>query len=603
MLGLLTLVLGVVVVVSLADPGVSGEALVRAVVGGLTALGWAASAVGVGRLVLGRARLVVAFAAGLAVLGLTLLPLAVLDLLAWGWVVAAAGLLGWTRGGLEPEERPGSAVLVVAAVVAVAGGLDALAPPVDVDEIYYHLAVPQALLESGLTGGPWFPEASRPLPLALVWAAMMAVGGEAAPKLFHLVLVGGLVWEVRDVGRRELGPWAGELAALALLGSWSFVRESGLAYNDLPTALLALCALRSCLAGRTSRMALFAGAALATKYTAAGVVTAVYLLALWRGRRTPKATLVAVGGATAAALALVAPWWLRNLAEGHHPLFPYAGWPELEGFAYLYLEKYGAGREPFDFVAAAWRAFLEASPRSYTFLGRLNPVLLVLAPAAAWAALRGRARFAWLAVPIWLAWLAGPHSLRYLLPGLPVLALAAGEGLAELPRLGRVVVWLVWFAGLPSNVGPWLGTVADRAAVAVGAEEREDFLARRVMGWEALAWTRDHAPADARVALLYTWGRYYVGRPWVLGSVEDHTPTRYLVRQQGERALPTLAEAGVTHVVVGEDKPIRKVHRFLDDAAWREAFLVPREQVDRQLLGGATLVYRAGDHGVWRLLP
>ncbi len=333
------------------------------------------------------------------------------------------------------------------------------------------------------------------------------------------------------------------------------------------------------------------------------MVTAVYLLALWRGRRSPAPTLLAVGGATAVALAWVAPWWTRNALEGHHPLFPYAGWPDLEGFAYLYLEKYGAGREPLDFVAATWRAFLEASPRSYAFLGRLSPVLLVLAPAAAWAAVRGRARFVWLVVPIWVAWLAGPHSLRYLLPGLPVLALAAAEGLVELPRLGRAAAWTVWLAGLPSNVGPWLGTVADGAAAAVGVEAREDFLARRVMGWEALAWTRDHAPSDARVALLYTWGRYYVGRPWVLGSVEDHTPTRYLIRQHGDQALPVLADAGVTHLVVGEDKPIRKVHRFLDDAAWREAFGAPRDQVDRQLVAGATLVFREGDHGVWRLVP
>ncbi len=598
MLGLATALLAVVVVLGLADPGVAPEALLRALRGGAGALGWAVASVGVGRLVLRSGRVVELLAAGVAVLGLALLPLAALDLLRLGWVLGLLGVAGWSVGRVDRPSRPPAAVLVVALVFAVPGLIDALAPPVDTDELYYHLAVPQALLDRGLQGGFWFPEASRPLPLALVWGAAMGSGGEAAPKLLHLVLVFALLWEVRALGQREVGPWAGELAALALLGSWSFVRESGLAYNDLPTALFVVCALRACLDGKAGRLALFAGAALATKYTAAGAVTAIYLLALWRGFGLRR-----VAVATGLALAWVAPWWLRNVADGLHPLFPYAGWAHFDGFVFLYLEKYGAGREPMDLVAAAWRAFTEASPRSYSFLGRLNPVFLVCVPAAGVAALRGRATFAWLVVPIWLAWLLGPHSLRYLLPGLPVLALAATEGVAELPRLGRVAVLAVWVAGLPSNVGPWLDTVGDRAAVALGTEDRDDFLARNVYGWEALAWVRDQAPSDAKVALLYTWGRYYVGRPWVLGSVEDHTPTRYLVRQHGSQAIEALAAAGVTHLVVSEEKPIRKVHRFLDDAEWREAFLEPRSSVDEQLRGQATRVFRAGEHSVWRVVP
>ena len=120
-----------------------------------------------------------------------------------------------------------------------------------------------------------------------------------------------------------------------------------------------------------------------------------------------------------------------------------------------------------DFLALPWNATVHGDPYSYMFLGRITPVALVLAPAALWAWVRGER---WIAVAAlgFLGWAIGPHWLRYLLLPSAVLALAAGEGFARLPRWGQVIAVSVWVLGLPSNWGPWLEKQAP--SVALGEE-------------------------------------------------------------------------------------------------------------------------------------
>jgi hypothetical protein len=584
--------------------GLAGAALVG---GGMAATGGALlNALEPGR----PAPLAAAWALGGAALGTALLIPAMLGL-AWPGAVAPgiAALALLRRPQIAWPTAPAAAWIAGLALLAP-GLLDALAPPVDTDEIYYHLALPAMWLREGaLPGGVWVPDGSRPLSVQLVSAAALQLGGEPGPKLLAWLGAIALALAVREIGERRLRPGAGDLAALLLLGSYSALRESGLAYNNLPAALCVAWALDAALSQGESqgeapgerrgwRMALFAGAALATKYTAAAPVVGIYLL--WWRRRGLRA-VGALAALTAAALAWCVPWWLRNIAAGLHPLFPYAGWPALDGFQFMYLEKYGAGRALPDLLALPWRVTVDADPAGYSFLGRITPAGLACLPAALWAGLRGRAPVVGVAVVAAVAWAAGVHSLRLLLPAAAPLALAGAAGWALLPRWGRAAVGAVWLLGLPANLGPWLADVADRAPAAVGAEPREDLLARRIRSWPAVAWINEYTPEDARVALLFTWPRYHLERPVLLGSVEDHVPTRYLIADRGPEALAALRAEGVTYVVAHSRPFIRKTYRFLDDAAWRAQFEAPVDALSELLLAEGVLVYESGRVGVWRL--
>ncbi|MCB9764525.1 MAG: hypothetical protein H6739_32420 [Alphaproteobacteria bacterium] len=603
-LAALTLALAVAVFAYDPAPVPTVEAAARAGQGLAAALAVGLAATGLGGALLRHARLGAAFGLGAGVLGLALLPLGALGLLSpWmlaGVVVAAAS--GWLMRPRIELPRPGPLALGVLLAVALPALLSALAPPTDTDEIYQHLALPRLMLHGGgLPGGLLHPDGSRPLPIHLLFAVALGLGGEAAPKLLHLGWAGLLVATTASLGRRLLGAPAGALAALALVGSYTFTRELGLAYNNLPTALWGLLALEAALEDRRWRMACFAGMALAAKYTAAPLIVGIYLL--WWARRglraVPEMALL-----TVTALAWVAPWWLRNAATGLHPLFPYAGWPASDRFVFAYVERYGLGRDLGDLLLLPWNMTVYAETTSYTFLGRISPAGLLCLPGLVWAWLRNDSLVrpvAGVGLVAFVGWAAGPHWLRYLLPAAPVLALMVGAGYAALPRWGRAVVLAGWLAGLPSNLGPWLRLVAGDAPVAMGLQPREALLAERVPGWAAVDWVNRYAPADARVALLFAWPGYYLEKPYVLGSVEDHVPARHLLFSHGADSLRLLRELGVTHVLAGRVGFIRKSYPFLDEATFQEQFSAPEQQLQDLLLAEGVLVFESGRYGVWRL--
>lgn len=542
----------------------------------------------------------------------------VVGLLVWGLLglgIAALGALGPVGmavvGGLmlaagTQGARPALPTLhpawwLLLGLMLLPGLVHGLAPPLETDELYTHLALPAAMLrEEGLLGGVLHPQGSRPLALHLPYAFLLATGGEAAPRLFHLLIAGAVLLATGQIGERIGGPRGAVLAPLLLAGSYSFIAESGLAGNDLPTALAVLAALDAGLRGSPAGLAMAAGAALSLKYTAAGPLVGVYLVAAMPWSRRV--------GAGLAALLLVSPWWLRNAVEGLHPLFPFLGWSAPDGLRFQYLEKYGAGRSAIDFLLLPWNATMTARIESFRFLGKISPALLFLAPPALAAAVGSARRGDWQAARIWivallgcLSWALGPHWLRYLLPSLPVLAVALAVGARfQGALLGAGAALLL---GLPQSWAPLAVRVGDRAAVAFGGESRDTFLERKLDSWQTIRWANAHLPADAKVALFFEWSEYLLERPAVLGSVEDHVPSRAWLLEHGDDSLRDLQALGVTHVLRTRTRFLDKLYPFVTPAELQRSFNGPVEQLDRLLLEQATLEYQGGRTAIWRLGP
>jgi len=497
------------------------------------------------------------------------------------------------QGGPRELVAPGLAVGLALLIVAIPGLIDALAPPIETDELYYHLALPRRMLtEGGLVGGLLQPNGSRPLVLHLPYAALLAIGGE--PRLLHLALALAVVALTGSLGRELGGPKAGGAAALLLVGSWTFTHEAGLAGNNLPAALAGLVALDAALRGRWRALGVAAGVALAIKYTSAGALAGIFLVA-----RLPWRSRLLAGGV---ALLIVAPWWARNLAEGLHPLFPFAGWPL--DLRFVHLEKYGAGRAPLDLLLLPWNAVMTAEIDSFRFLGRLSPAWLAAAPLALWAAARDDTsrRVASAALAGMLLWAAGPHWLRHLLPVLPIAAVAAGLGIARVPALAPAVL-VVWVIGLPANLGPVAARAVDRGPAATGSEARAAYLDRTIDGFGVLSWGSVHLPGDARVAQVFAWRGYLMERDTLLGSVEDHVPSRVFVMTHGAGALAQLQALGATHVLTRDMKFLRKTYRFLDDDRFEREYQAPLAAWKDQLKMGATLLIQERQVQLWRLEP
>jgi hypothetical protein len=541
-----------------------------------------------------------------------LLPMAATGALRPGAVAAAGALLcaGWLLPGSPsaPTTPSRLTVLVGASLLLGPGLFIALAPPIDTDELYWHLGVPAEILRGrGLPGGWEDPLASRPLPLQLAHAALLSLGGTAGVKAFHwfgaLFLLRGIF---DGVAARAPGSAHGPALAVALLvGSWSFLAEAGLAHDNLFVALLVLAAVEAAMRCDRPRLALAIGAALAMKYTSAPAVVAALGLYGW-GRARDVGVGRALGGAAsvgALSLLLVAPWWVRNWIDGVHPLFPFAGWPADSGLVYVWPEKYGVGHGLLDWLRLPYDLVFRARTDSVVFLGRIHPAWLFAMPAVLYAGVHDRTVRALLVASgvAVTGWFLGAQWMRHLLPVAPLLGLGWGLGLARLPDRVLQPAWIAWLLLLPTQTLDLFVSGADAVPVATGRESRESFLGRQVRGWPAIAWVNAHTPPEARIALLFTGDRFLVERHVVLGSVEDHTPSRFLLWSYEHRALEHLRAIGVDYVLVQRVGFLAKTYPFLTPAAFDLQLREPERTLARALADQATLVFEEGRHAVWAL--
>jgi hypothetical protein len=512
-------------------------------------------------------------------------------LLAAGWLVRPALA--------RPELGP--AVSVLGGVIGLVLVLPALGPPIGTDALYTHVGLPaQMLMDGSLAGGLLHPQASRPLLVHLPYAAVLHAGGSSAPAVLHLLLGMALLGLLVQIGEHHLGKRStGIAAALLLLGSWTFASELIRPGTDIVAALATLVALDAALRGQARGLALAAGTALSIKYTTAGALLGIFLVA-----RLPWRSRVLAG---IAAMSCLLPWWGRNLAQGLHPLFPFAGWPETSvPIAFQYLEKYGAGREALDLALLPWRVFMDAERDGFRFMGQLSPAFMVLLPFGLWAS-RGSdntRRIAIASVLGALAWAAGPHWLRYLIPTLPLLALLGGASLlSRAPRVLIVSALGVGLIGLPANTLDVLQTAGDRAAVVTGEESATDYLSRKHHGYGAIQWANAHLPEDARVAMLFTWDGALLQRRQLIGSVEDHIPTRHWILQHSSNSLQALADAGATHALVRRARFLPNAYPFLSESERIEHLVQPVQILEEQLIMEADLLVQDGPLRLFRLAP
>jgi hypothetical protein len=517
--------------------------------------------------------------------------------------VLAASLLSWLRRPAVPfAVRPGWVNALALVALLAPAGLAALSPPIDTDEMYQHLALARHHARYGvLAGGFDWPDGSRPQVVHALLATAFALGGAEAARLWHLGLTVALLVGAAELGEARFGAGRGWVPALVCAASYSFTYEAGLAYNDVPAALWLLLAAEGALAGGGSRSAvlfgLMAGFAVTAKYTAVPAAVGVGLLALSRAPPSRHERFRWLGLALAAGCVVVLPWWARNVVDGLHPLFPYAGWPLVEGFRFLYPEKYGVGHTWIDALLLPFNVLFRAKLHNNQFLGQLSWGWLVVGLGLAWEA-RRNADARWLLgilTAAFVAWGASAQVIRYLVPLAGVAVLAGAASRAR----GLAVVALA--ASAPQNLGP-LWTEAGSQWMTVGGELSEDrWLRRELPAWGALRHLREHAPPDATVAQLYAWHGYWIDQPWILGSVEEHTPTRFWLARHGDDALRALRARGVNWLLVGDVRFLRRQYTFLSEADWTSQFVAPRDRLTRLLARDATRVYVGRRWEVYRL--
>ena len=415
-------------------------------------------------------------------------------------------------------------LIVLIAIPVVLALVGALAPPTAKDTLLYHFAVPKAFIAQGSNA---FVEGNIASYLALgvemhnVWAMLLggivnqrtaeAAAGAVNWTYFPLLLAAVFGWARElDVSRR----WA-LLAVLVVATVPSAYHVASSAYIDIALALyvtLAIYAMsrwwKSLELGWLILLATFLGAALSIKLTSAFISAAVALVILLRARKEKENSaesrkIVALGfGALLLAGVIASPWYLRTWNATGSPVFPFymsiwkgeaPGWDieRSNQFQTMNAGYGGADKSPIDYALAPWNLSVAAQPEHAEYFdGVLGVSFLFGLPTLLWALwkfdLPVQLRIGTgVAAIMFLFWLFSSQQLRYLLPIVPVLAIAtvaAAEKISERERIARSTFQISFVA---TSIVALLVSIAwflqrSPLRVVLGGESRDAFLARNL---------------------------------------------------------------------------------------------------------------------------
>lgn len=570
-------------------------------------LGIAALAVGLGRAVLHRAGLgrlpateAAAFsgAIGLAAVAYGMVVLAAAQRLS---PAGAAGVLavlaplaawGWTRpvsrtgpdGAPAADDRRlpwvrGVAVFLLAALLA-ADFLLALTPAVGNDSLSYHLAVPRRYLENGgFTDIPGNIFASYPLLTEMLYAAALAVHGEVLAKALHflyflLVLASAAALAARHLPRFRLTP----VALLLFASVPTAFLNAHLAYNDMAMTAYTLLGFAAYLNWRSTALrgwlwicGALAGMAMSVKYAGLFLPFVGVLGIFWayRGQGSAQAALKDAAVFLVTAALLGCPFYVKNALLTGNPLYPFFirifggdGWDPKQAQLYaLFLDRLGVGRSLLDYLLLPVNVSLRAQMHSPRFDGVLGPAFLFLLPFLAGLrplphAVKSGLCFSLL---LFLFWASTAQQIRYLLPIVPVLSLAAAYALDgyRSRRVPFVLLLLLTGAGILYNARH---VVEDFRSVrplpvVTGQESRDDFLQRRIPSYPVYRYINEQLPDTASVFLVYMKNLGYLCRRSCYSDsiFESYTLGKILRDAGDEREVrDRILQMGFTHIAYDE---------------------------------------------------
>ena len=493
---------------------------------------------------------------------------------------ALAADLSWLRRALT---RPGTlrgarAVLAVLLGIALALMLlEALAPPTAYDALRYHLRLPRLYADRGAwVDIPFDFNSAFPQNVNMLFAVAFAMGAPRAASLTHLILGCLATGCVAMLARRAGGPGAGLPAAAIYFTMPVVAFNSAWAYIDQGVVLFTLLAIAAAARFREAGdfnaaglAGIFAGLALGSKYTAAASLPVLGAWILLSPRRAAgpgrRRALAAAAIFLALALAVSAPWWVRNWCVRGNPVYPFAstwfGAPAHDTYR-AELHRLDLERpeipvtSPGDWLALPWRFTMSPWVRDEM----IGPALLASLPVLLLSAGAGEVGMLGLAGCFAVVWLATSPQARLFLHGLGLLGAAAGAAWGRLlARRGGAAAFggallCAAIAAAVLNLAVAQRALSDPFQVVAGMESEETYLTRMVAGHAAIAYINRALPADAKVLFVGEIFGYHCRRPYLLGSTFDTPPiVAYISEASDLEAFRRRLQAeGFTHVLYSQ---------------------------------------------------
>lgn len=539
-------------------------------------------------------------AVGFGITSLAVLVAAALGgLRAWLWLPVVAGLLylrrksvDWWRcltslGDLWRQgERLGRWLAVGLFLILGFTLSTALSPPLKFDALVYHLLLPKTYLASGRLiyvpeNAYWgFPQTAE-----MLYSLVMMLAGDQAAAVLSWAMGGLALIGLVGYASERLGARFGWVSGAAIMSGSSLASALGWAYVDWVVILFGiafLIALDQWLDGKDRRFlilaGLFAGLALATKYSAGVLVISGVVAVFWVQRKPMKLretlTLVILFGCAAASMTLA--WWIKNLVATGNPFYPLF-FPA--GAMDRYRLSLWQGGVSFgnwlDIVFLPLRATVLGTEWLPGFNSSIGPLLFGLSAAAwlGWANLSQEDRrpvvsaalvalsglVCWMVVARW-TWQLLQSRLYFAF--FPALAVLAGCGLKRLSQNTVAGLRLGWLAGGLVLFTLWLNVVdvglhtlqLGSLQAVLGMQPSEEYLADN-LGWHAPAMQAVKAlDSGGRVLMLWEVRSLYCWPKCVPDDMLDRWLSELHNHGEGEpRSIETILEgwrqAGFTHLL------------------------------------------------------
>lgn len=461
-----------------------------------------------------------------------------------------------------------------------------LVPPFEAfDALLYHLAQPARVLQDGGLRAVdippfWFPNLTENLYL---WA--LALGSERATQILHFAwgaLSAFLLW------RWAVKAWGVEIgrkALLLLIAMPSLPMLASWAYADMALVFYAIATLYAVAIHRSTNEqewlrvgGIMAGLAMTVKYTSFTVpLTGGLLILLWQSKSFSRA-VVQAARFSFLALLVALPWYARNAIFMGNPFYPFVfGGRYWDGFR---AEWYagpgtGIGWNPLELLLLPLNVTLGHRDQIF-FDGRMGPLFLILAPFTLWILL-SRARpdseqglslqsiglFAAVSFAAWTFGVINSISLwqsRLLFPALIPFAIPTALGWDTLKDFDSTRFRVSFFVNMVVAVVIAL-TVFDHGmfvlqrnplAVALGAQSREQYIARVNPSYAALMQTMDKLPTNAHVYNLFEPRSYGLPRNTQPDAINYNFSHDLYLYETPERIVEHWKTARYTHILVYE---------------------------------------------------
>ncbi|RMH16933.1 MAG: hypothetical protein D6696_17145, partial [Acidobacteria bacterium] len=267
-------------------------------------------------------------------------------------------------------------------------------------------------------------------------------------------------------------------------------------------------------------------------------------------------------------LACWLPWLVKAGWYTGNPFYPFAYrlfdgayWSgELGAQLAAWQRSIGMGREPLDYLLLLPRVILRGGRGYDHFDGALSPLWLLLLPLALTAVRRRPlVRRALAASGLYfLLWAMSAQQMRFLVPTLPLLALAAAVAAADLVArlrqgaLRRLLAAVLVAAGLlHAGLGQLRVLAAGTRSFAVYRAVAPQELVRRATP-PVFAFANDRLPKSARILMLNTNRGFFCRREYLADSFFEASQIRHWLAPAGDDVTALkqrLDEAGISHLL------------------------------------------------------